>query len=108
MDSKQAAARFGALAQKTRLDVIRRLVKAGPNGVYAGKLATELSIAASTLSFHLKELSHNGLVSAEREGRLVRYRADYDGIQSLIRFLMEDCCENDPTICDPLLPPTGK
>ncbi len=103
MDTIVAATRFGALAQPTRLTVLRHLVKAGPQGQTAGRLAEVADVPASTLSFHLKELQMSGLVTAERQGRQIIYRAHYDGLRDLIQFLLEDCCQNDPAICAPLM-----
>lgn len=107
IETKIAVSRFAALAQATRLDVLRLLVKAGPTGKNAGDLAAAMGVPASTLSFHLKELQHAGLVDAERRGRQIIYRAKFEGINDLVRFLLEDCCRDDPAIGDaPLAPLT--
>ncbi|MEM9421348.1 MAG: metalloregulator ArsR/SmtB family transcription factor [Pseudomonadota bacterium] len=103
MDTHAAADRFGALAQPTRLTVLRLLVKAGPQGLNAGALAASAEVPASTLSFHLKELQTAGLASSTRQGRQIIYRAHYDGLRDLIQFLLEDCCQSDPAICAPLV-----
>ncbi len=101
MDERQALAAFAALGQEHRLRVVRALVAAGPDGVAAGALADAVGIAGNTLSFHLKELSHAGLVASQREGRSVIYTAAYAGLSDLIRFLMRDCCQGRPEVCAP-------
>jgi len=102
MEIKNAMAGFGALSQETRLQAVRLLVQAGPEGVAAGDLAQAMTIAPSTLSFHLKDLQRAGLVQAERRGRQIRYRADYVGLRGLLDFLMEDCCQGNAAICGPM------
>jgi DNA-binding transcriptional ArsR family regulator len=81
-----------ALGQETRLALFRRLVRAGAEGLPAGALADALGVAAPTLSFHLKELRHAGLVRVEREGRSLRYRPDFAAMTALLGFLTENCC----------------
>jgi DNA-binding transcriptional ArsR family regulator len=103
METNEALAAFAALSQETRLQALRRLVKAGPEGVTAGELATATGTPASTLSFHLKELQRAGLVTAARSGRNIRYRADYGALTGLIRFLMDDCCQGEPAICNEIV-----
>jgi DNA-binding transcriptional ArsR family regulator len=92
---------FGSLSQETRLNALRALVKAGHDGMPAGILAEQLDVAPPTLSFHLKDLEHAGLIRARRDGRQIRYRADFDGLRSLLDFLTEDCCQGNPAICGP-------
>ena len=103
MEVTAAVTAFSALSQETRLSVLRWLVKAGPKGVSAGALADELGVAPSNLSFHLKELTHAGLVTRERSGRHIVYSADYDCLTELLGFLMNDCCGRRPEICAPFL-----
>ncbi len=93
MEIEIAVEALAALAQETRLESFRRLVRAGPQGVPAGALARALRVAAPTLSFHLKELKHAGLVRVEREGRSLRYRPDFAAMRALLGFLTENCCE---------------
>jgi DNA-binding transcriptional ArsR family regulator len=81
-----------ALAQSSRLAVVRLLVEAAPEGAFPGELAERLAIPANTLSFHLKTLGHAGLVSAEQCGRNIRYRANIALVRSLVAFLSENCC----------------
>ncbi len=84
---------LAALAQEVRLRVFRALVVAGPVGLTPGDLAAQLEVAPNTLSFHLKELSHAGLISQERQGRNLIYRAAFDTMNGLLAYLTENCCE---------------
>ena len=84
---------LAALAQEVRLRVFRALVVAGPAGLTPGDLAAQLEVAPNTLSFHLKELSHAGLISQERQGRNLFYRAAFDTMNALLAYLTENCCE---------------
>ena len=84
---------LAALAQETRLDVFRALVKAGPEGRVPGALAQSLGIPSATLSFHLKELKNARLVTAERNGRSLVYRAAFQTMQDLSAYLGENCCQ---------------
>jgi ArsR family transcriptional regulator, arsenate/arsenite/antimonite-responsive transcriptional repressor len=101
METKNALAAFSALSQEVRLDALKRLVRAGPDGVPAGALAEATGVAAPTMSFHLKELLGAGLVRSRKDGRSVLYAADYGGIRALVRFLLADCCQGDPRLCGP-------
>ena len=103
MDERQALAAFAALGQEHRLRVVRALVTAGPNGLAAGVLAETVNVAGNNLSFHLKELSHAGLITSRREGKSVVYSAAYAGLSDLIAFLMRDCCQGRPEVCDAAL-----
>ncbi|GJE44587.1 ArsR/SmtB family transcription factor [Methylobacterium soli] len=101
MDEPQALAAFAALGQAHRLRVVRALVTAGPTGLAAGLLAEAVGIASTNLSFHLKELSHAGLITSRREGKSVIYSAAYAGLSDLVQFLMRDCCQGRPEVCAP-------
>jgi DNA-binding transcriptional ArsR family regulator len=101
MNERQALAALAALGQEHRLRVVRALVTAGPNGVAAGVLAETVGVAGNNLSFHLKELSHAGLITARREGKSVIYSAAYAGLSDLIQFLMRDCCQGHLEVCAP-------
>ncbi len=101
MEIETASEIFSALAQSSRLAVLRELVKAGPGGVRAGVLAERLAVPAPTMSFHLKELTHAGLVQSRREGRSIIYAADYGGLRDVIDFLLADCCQGDQRLCGP-------
>jgi len=92
METTDAVAALGALAQENRLDVFRLLVRTGPDGLPAGEIAERLKIAPATLSFHLAQLRQAGLATMKREGRSLIYSADYDGMNDLMSFLTENCC----------------
>lgn len=84
---------LGALAQPSRLELFRLLVRRGPAGLPAGDIADRLDIPATTLSFHLSQLTRAGLLTARREGRSIVYAADYGRMRALMGFLTEHCCE---------------
>nr|WP_184643921.1 metalloregulator ArsR/SmtB family transcription factor [Sphingopyxis sp. JAI128] len=90
---------LGALAHETRLAVFRMLVTAGPDGMIAGTIAEQAKVPPSTMSHHLATLERAGLIQAERESRLIHYRADYEGMSKLLTFLMKDCCQGAPDMC---------
>jgi DNA-binding transcriptional ArsR family regulator len=92
LDAARAVVALSALAQETRLAIFRLLIEHAPAGLTAGSIASELDLPPATLSFHLKELAHAGLVSDHREGRFVRYRAALPAIDALIGYLTEHCC----------------
>lgn len=100
MNEKTAVLTLAALAQEARLRVFRALVGAGPGGMTPGGLSAMLDIPASTLSFHLKELTHAGLVSMEREGRNLHYRPALDHMNDLLAYLTDHCCQGRP--CSPI------
>lgn len=93
MESPEAIRALTALAHPVRLEVFRALVVAGQDGLTPGTMAEGLSIPANTLSFHLKELAHAGLVTQERASRFVIYRAAYARMDELMRYLMQNCCQ---------------
>lgn len=95
MEVKDAVAALAALAQESRLQVFRLLVQRGPAGLPAGEIGTRVGVPATTLSFHLSQLSHAGLVTSRREGRSIIYAADYAGMQTLMDFLLKNCCQDD-------------
>jgi DNA-binding transcriptional ArsR family regulator len=99
MEEKTALSALAALAQQTRLHAFRLLVRTGPKGLIAGAIAEELGTPAATLSFHLKELVHAGLVISAREGRAMRYAVHVEGVRELLGFLTEDCCQGRPELC---------
>ncbi len=92
VDTRGAVRSLAALAQDSRLDVFRLLVQAGPDGLAAGEIADRLGIPASTLSFHIKALSHAGLTESRQQGRFVYYSANFSAMNTLIAFLGENCC----------------
>lgn len=93
MNEKAAVTALAALAQEARLRVFRALVGAGPEGMTPGALSAMLDIPASTLSFHLKELVHAGLVSVERDGRNLFYRPSIGQMNGLLAYLTDHCCQ---------------
>lgn len=101
METKHALLALAALAQEVRLAAFRLLVAAGPEGVAASKIAEQLDVPPSTLSFHLKELTHAGLVAPRQEGRFVIYAARYGQMNDLLGFLTENCCGGKPCMPSP-------
>ncbi len=93
MNEKTAVVSLAALAQGMRLRVFRALVGAGPQGLTPGALAATLGVPASTLSFHLKELMHAGLVSQQRDGRNLIYRPSIEQMNALLEYLTAHCCQ---------------
>jgi len=92
---------LAALAQKSRLAVFRHLVQLGPAGACPGDIAARLGMSASTLSYHLKALTHAGLLQPEQSGRSITYRADFEAMQGLVDYLTENCCGGDASLCTP-------
>jgi ArsR family transcriptional regulator, arsenate/arsenite/antimonite-responsive transcriptional repressor len=103
MDKSDAVDALAALAQPTRLDVFRMLVKAGPDGLSAGDVAETQGVPHNTMSTHLAILARAGLVASRRDGRSVIYSADIEGTRALMSFLVADCCDGHPDVCAPLL-----
>jgi ArsR family transcriptional regulator, arsenate/arsenite/antimonite-responsive transcriptional repressor len=92
MDSNTTVKALAALAQETRLAVFRLLVEQGPTGLTPGRIAEMLGLPAATLSFHLKELMHAGLIRARQESRFIHYSADFQAMDGLVAYLTENCC----------------
>jgi DNA-binding transcriptional ArsR family regulator len=92
MDIKSAVLQLSSIAQEARLDIFRLLVQAGSEGLPAGSIGESLSIPASTLSFHLKELSHAGLINSRQVSRFIYYSANYEAMNGLLAYLTENCC----------------
>ncbi|CAN7528609.1 metalloregulator ArsR/SmtB family transcription factor [Bosea sp. LjRoot9] len=103
MESETAITALGALAQATRLDSFRLLVRHEPAGLAAGEIARLLQVPQNTMSAHLAILSRAGLVKSERRSRSIVYRADLDGLRALTLFLVKDCCAGKPELCAPLI-----
>lgn len=103
MESIDAITALSALAQPTRLECFRLLVRHEPKGLPAGELARALDVPANTLSAHLTILSHAGLVAGEREGRSIIYRANLERMRALTLFLLKDCCEGRAELCVPVV-----
>jgi DNA-binding transcriptional ArsR family regulator len=109
MEKAAAIAALAALAQETRLDVFRLLVQAGADGLPPGQISDRLGLPSATLSFHLSQLKHAGLVTFRREGRSLIYAAAYPVMNDLLGYLTENCCQGDPAacgiaVCDPAIP----
>jgi DNA-binding transcriptional ArsR family regulator len=100
METKSVITALAALAQESRLAIFRFLVQVGPEGCAASKIGEALSIAPSSLSFHMKELSHAGLVTSRHEGRFIIYTANYTAMNYVIGFLTENCCGGN--VCSPV------
>ncbi len=98
MEEKQGIEALAALAQPNRLQIFRALVVAGPQGATPGTLAESLALPAATLSFHLKELLGAGLVSQERSGRNLIYRAEYARVDGVLAYLTANCCQGEPCL----------
>ncbi len=94
---------LAALAQASRLQVFRLLVGAGPGGLCPGQIAAALDVSANLLSFHLKELHACGLITQQREGRFLRYRADMQAMQQLMQFLTAHCCRGELCVAMPVM-----
>ena len=103
MNTQDAVTTLSCLAQEARLEIFRLLVQNSPAGLAAGEIAKRLDIPASTLSFHLKELSHAGLIKSEQFSRFVYYSTDFKAINKLVGYLMENCCGANKNCCDPLI-----
>lgn len=101
METKAVIGALAAPAQDTRLAVFRLLVQVGPTGMAATKIAEHLDAPASSLSFHLKELTHAGLIVPRQDGRFIIYAVSFDTMNCLISFLTESCCGGNP--CTPIL-----
>lgn len=109
METKPAIIALAALAQESRLAVFRLLVQAGPLGVAASKIAEQLDIPPSSLSFHLKELMHANMVKQTKDGRSLIYSANFDTMNALLGFLSDNCCGGNPcsAVCLPDCSPEG-
>ena len=105
MEQAQALAALGALAQETRLQLYRLLVTVGPDGLSAGNIAERLGVIPSSLSFHLTNLVHAGLITQRRVGRLMVYAAEYGTMNGLLAYLSENCCGQG--VCAPVCNPAA-
>lgn len=103
METESALLSFAALSQSTRLETFRLLVRHEPEGLAAGEIADRLAVPANTLSAHLGVLSRAGLVTAKRHSRSIIYRADLSQLSDLVLFLVKDCCQGRPELCQPLV-----
>ncbi|HZE52578.1 MAG TPA: metalloregulator ArsR/SmtB family transcription factor [Bradyrhizobium sp.] len=103
MEFENVILALAALAQPTRLEVFRLLVKLEPKGLAAGDIARALAVPQNTMSSHLAILSRAGLVSAQRFSRSIVYRADLSRFRTVVLFMLKDCCDGRPEICAPLI-----
>ena len=104
MDENAALGALAALAQETRLRMVRLLVTAGPQGMAAGEIGLAMDGASSSrMSFHLAHLEQAGLIVSRREGRSILYSAVFATLSELIAFLMRDCCQGHPAVCRPVV-----
>jgi DNA-binding transcriptional ArsR family regulator len=99
MKTKDAVSALSALAQESRLDIFKLLVRKGQAGMAAGELSDHFAMPPATMSFHLKELSNAGLIASRRESRSIIYSANYAHMQQLIGFLLENCCADNGGKC---------
>ena len=106
MEKSTAVAVLSALAQETRLDIVRLLIQAGPDGLPAGQVGERLGLPSATLAFHLKELKNAGLATVTRNGRSLIYAAGYTTMNALLSYLMENCCGRPTPTILPLQSPT--
>ena len=112
MDKPSAIVALAALAQETRLDIFRLLVQAGSQGLSAGKIGEQLGLPSATLSFHLSQLKHAGLITFRRESRSLIYAAKYAAMNDLLAYLTENCCQSSTSacgagVCEPCDPETA-
>lgn len=103
MDNNDVVSALSALAQPTRLEVFRQLVKNEPEGLPAGEIARRLGVPHNTMSAHLGILERAGLVSSERHSRSIVYRVDLNRVRTLVVYLLKDCCGGKPELCGQLL-----
>lgn len=103
MDIDSVIFSFGALAQNTRVEAFRLLVRHEPTGLAAGEVARLLDVPQNTMSAHLGVLARAGLIHAERRSRSIIYRADLHGLQTLVFFLVNECCAGSSELCTPLV-----
>lgn len=101
MEIDDAVSKLSALSQASRLETFRLLVRTGEKGLSAGEISETTGIKPNTLSFHLKELAHAGLIGSHRDGRHIIYQLKIDGIRDLLHFLTDDCCQGKPELCLP-------
>jgi len=103
MKTNAAIEVFAALAQPTRLDAFRLIMKNEPEGLPAGDVSRLLEVPQNTMSTHLAILARAGLISPERQSRSIIYRAEIDKVREIASFLINDCCGGRPKLCEPLI-----
>ncbi len=102
METQDAVVALEALAQESRLGIFRPLVEAGRDGLPAGRIAERMRLPAPTLSFHLTQLKHAGLIACRREGTSLIYSAEFHAMNGLVGFMTENCCGGDAAQCAPV------
>jgi ArsR family transcriptional regulator len=107
MNTNRAIPALAALAQESRLAIFRLLVGRGPEGLAAGEIAEKLGLPASSLSFHLAQLSHAGLIMQQRQSRSLIYSVDFAAMNALMSFLTENCCGSETAACAPVCKPAA-
>ena len=107
MEQTHALKAFAALAQAHRLSVFRLLIAHGPDGLPAGRIAAEIGISPSTMSFHLSHLEQAGLVRSWRRQRQIFYAVEIEAVRQLLAFLTDECCQGRPDICGDLVARAG-
>jgi ArsR family transcriptional regulator, arsenate/arsenite/antimonite-responsive transcriptional repressor len=100
LSDPHALSALAALGQPMRLSIFRLLIRREPDGLAAGALAQEIGCLQNTLSTHLAILARSGLIRGARDGRSIIYRADVEGMRQLVAFLVADCCDGHPDLCD--------
>jgi ArsR family transcriptional regulator, arsenate/arsenite/antimonite-responsive transcriptional repressor len=105
MEARQAIAALGALAHESRLAVFRLLVERGPDGLSAGTIAQALELSPSSLTFHLQQLTHAGLITQRRMSRQLFYATDFTVMNALMGYLTENCCGGGAALCVPVCCP---
>ncbi len=100
LSAPQALAALAALGQPTRLDIFQLLIRRGPDGLLAGRIAEAVGCPHNTVSSHLSVLARAGLIRGTREGRTILYRAEVETMRALLAFLLTDCCNGHPELCD--------
>jgi DNA-binding transcriptional ArsR family regulator len=103
MDAIETSLSLGALAQITRLETFRLLVRHEPAGLPAGEIARQMEVPQNTMSAHLATLGRAGLVRSERHGRSIIYRAALERLREIVLFLAKDCCGGNAALCTPLI-----
>jgi DNA-binding transcriptional ArsR family regulator len=105
MKAKSIVTALGALGQDTRLEVFRLLVQRGPDGVPAGAIAEGLGVPPSSLTFHLQQLTHAGLITQRRLSRQLFYAANFETMNEIVGYLTENCCGGNAALCAPACKP---
>jgi DNA-binding transcriptional ArsR family regulator len=107
MKTARVVESFGALAHGHRLAIYRLLVEQGPEGLHAGAIGERIGLVPSTLTFHLQNLQHSGLIACRRVGRQLIYSADFEAMNGLVGYLTENCCAASGQSCDAVCKPAA-